>query len=313
MKYHNAILGGTFDRLHVGHKKLIQAALENAEQVDIGLTMPELYQKKFLAQVIEPYANREKTLQEFAPSAKIIPLTNMYGESLTKIDIEAIFVTEVTYANAVHINKERDKIGFPPLVIEQVPFAIDTSGKVITSERIRRGEIDREGFMYKNLFQQTLTLPDSLREELHKPIGNIVSDFSELERQLPKYHTVITVGDIITQTLATSPRKPDVSVIDYKTRRNTIEHSLETSETLHALNKAGFIEAQAVTLLEKALTNHSTLIIDGEEDLLALPAILLAPLGSVVLYGQYNIGIVVNEVTEEMKHQVKKLIRKMSC
>jgi len=41
--------------------------------------------------------------------------------------------------------------------------------------------------------------------------------------------------------------------------------------------------------------------VTGEEDLLALPAIVLAPLGSVVLYGQYDKGVVINEVTEELK------------
>jgi len=51
-------------------------------------------------------------------------------------------------------------------------------------------------------------------------------------------------------------------------------------------------------------------VIDGEEDLLTLPAILLAPLSSLVLYGQWDRGAVMVEVTEEMKNQVKKLLER---
>ena len=53
-----------------------------------------------------------------------------------------------------------------------------------------------------------------------------------------------------------------------------------------------------------------TIVIDGEEDLLALPAILLAPLKSMVLYGQMDLGVVLVEVTEEMKEKVAGLVKK---
>jgi len=54
------------------------------------------------------------------------------------------------------------------------------------------------------------------------------------------------------------------------------------------------------------------LIIDGEEDLLTLPAILFAPLGSLVLYGHWQHGIIGVEITEEIKQAVKVIIGKFS-
>ncbi|MBI4226331.1 DUF359 domain-containing protein [Candidatus Roizmanbacteria bacterium] len=52
------------------------------------------------------------------------------------------------------------------------------------------------------------------------------------------------------------------------------------------------------------------IVVKGEEDILALPAILFAPLHSVVLYGQIDMGVVMVEVTEQKKKEIQKLIKK---
>ena len=52
--------------------------------------------------------------------------------------------------------------------------------------------------------------------------------------------------------------------------------------------------------------------VDGEEDLAGVPAILLSPLGSIVLYGQPSVGLVLVEVTEKKKEILLKLINKYS-
>jgi len=48
--------------------------------------------------------------------------------------------------------------------------------------------------------------------------------------------------------------------------------------------------------------------VDGEEDLAGVPAVLLAPLGSLVLYGQPGEGVVVVEVTEERKETLLSIL-----
>jgi len=53
------------------------------------------------------------------------------------------------------------------------------------------------------------------------------------------------------------------------------------------------------------------IVVDGEEDLATLPAILYAPLGSAVVYGQPNEGSVLVEVTPEKKKHVMDLMNKM--
>ena len=203
-----------------------------------------------------------------------------------------------------------------------VPFVVAHDGKRITSERIRLGEIDREGHTYWDIFsnKDVLLMPEVLRENLREPIGLIAEDMKKVLPFIDK-KIVVTVGDIVTKSLEQIGKKPDISVVDFMTRRNHIFHLQQTLLSFFfpgkkIKNKAGTIEQNAVDayrhkVKQYVTTKHKqTLIIDGEEDLLALPAILFAPLGSVVLYGQFGRGIVINEVTEEKKKEIEELLKK---
>jgi hypothetical protein len=53
------------------------------------------------------------------------------------------------------------------------------------------------------------------------------------------------------------------------------------------------------------------IIVEGEEDLATLPAILYAPLGSAVVYGQPNEGSVLVDVTAEKKLHIEELMKRM--
>ena len=106
---------------------------------------------------------------------------------------------------------------------------------------------------------------------------------------------------------------PNLMIIDYKTQRHQIEHDILTQKKIR--NQSGTIAPKAVTEIWKILYNpsgQSKIIISGEEDLLAIPAILFAPLSGVVLYGLANKGIVVIDVDETMKSTVKAIIEKFS-
>ena len=51
--------------------------------------------------------------------------------------------------------------------------------------------------------------------------------------------------------------------------------------------------------------------VDGEEDLMAIIAIVIAPRGSVVLYGQPGVGVVAVEVGPGSKSRSRTILRKM--
>jgi uncharacterized protein (UPF0218 family) len=68
------------------------------------------------------------------------------------------------------------------------------------------------------------------------------------------------------------------------------------------INPAGMITTSLIKALNKPKT--SLIVIDGEEDLAVIPAVLLNPLGTYVYYGQPDEGIVEVKITPEIKQTV---------
>jgi hypothetical protein len=59
------------------------------------------------------------------------------------------------------------------------------------------------------------------------------------------------------------------------------------------------------------LRKKSRIVVNGEEDLLVIPAVLLAKNGSAVVYGQPGRGMVLIKVTEKKKDIIQKLLDEM--
>jgi len=53
------------------------------------------------------------------------------------------------------------------------------------------------------------------------------------------------------------------------------------------------------------------IIVEGEEDLLVLPLMADMPLGSVIIYGQPNEGLVIITITEERQNWARNFINQM--
>jgi len=323
MVYKHVIIGGTFDHFHVGHEAMLQKAFDVAEKVSIGITTSQMYQGKALAHHIEPFETREQFLKTFLEKkgwlsrAVLIPISSKYGSTLTDPTIEAIVVSPETEEIARQITKERVAKGLSDLEIVTVPFVLSDEGKIVSSERIRRGEIARDGTSYSTFLHKNpnLHLPASLREELQKPIGKVVTNALEVKQFLSSSSLLISVGDIVTTSLMQDGIIPHISIIDFRTRRHALDKSLiekffsHVQVTLH--NPPGTINDDFAQLFLGILHNKPTnevIRIEGEEDLLTMPAILLSPLGTYIIYGQFEVGMVVVEVTEEIKDMIKRFI-----
>jgi pantetheine-phosphate adenylyltransferase len=154
-KFETVAVGGTFDELHKGHRILLTKAFEVGEKVLIGLSSDE-FAKQLTRQknhAIASYENRFAELKEFLRQngflerAEIVPLDDAYGVTLSKGVLDALVVSRETEYMAQEINKKREKKGLKPLkiiVIEMVPAE---NCVPISTTRIRRGEIDREGHL----------------------------------------------------------------------------------------------------------------------------------------------------------------------
>ncbi len=150
-RFAKVAVGGTFDELHRGHKTLIVQAFELGERVLIGLSSDELVAKLWKPHVTASYEERQEGLKLWLMElglwsrAEIVPLFDAFGSSIKDPEIEALVVSEETRPTAEKINVMRRKAGFPLLEIVSINMVPSQNCGPISTTRIRRGEMDREG------------------------------------------------------------------------------------------------------------------------------------------------------------------------
>ena len=142
--------GGTFDILHKGHYMLLLKAFEVGQQVIIGVSS-DSYATRKQKKIINNYGIRQENLKKFIEknfqksNYSVYQLDDFYGPTVLTRDVQAIVTTESSLENCVKINRLRESKGMPQLEIILVPLVEDKEGKVISSTRIREGEIDING------------------------------------------------------------------------------------------------------------------------------------------------------------------------
>jgi len=149
MKY--VAVGGTFDQFHKGHEKLLNEAFETGNNVLIGVTSAEFGEKKGS---IDTYTKRisrlEEFLQKFNSGYVIKKLEDPYGPTIYDSNIDAIVVSMETKPTADKINEIRHEKGMDPLKIFVIDWVLADDGKPISSSRIMKEEIDRNGKVVYN-------------------------------------------------------------------------------------------------------------------------------------------------------------------
>jgi pantetheine-phosphate adenylyltransferase len=155
-KFRKVAVGGTFDELHKGHRMLLVKAFEVGEIVLIGLCTDEFVKRMGKPHLTAPYEARLKELHTFLKKSRltgnteIVPLNDPYGNSIRDKCIEALIVSEETEKMAMKINQKRNEARLPPLAIITISMVPADNYKPISTTRIRKGEIDREGHLLKS-------------------------------------------------------------------------------------------------------------------------------------------------------------------
>jgi uncharacterized protein (UPF0218 family) len=160
-----------------------------------------------------------------------------------------------------------------------------------------------------------------LRIKLKKPLGTLIrGSYTETVKKLldmikeEKPQTIISVGDTVSKNIAENHVLPQLAIVDNRVMRRSIQPIPTTAEkTIHVKNPPGTITEEATTAIQGALKSscHVKIIVDGEEDLLTLVAVLYAPQNSFVVYGQPYEGIVIVKVTPEKKAEVSEILKAM--
>jgi uncharacterized protein (UPF0218 family) len=157
---------------------------------------------------------------------------------------------------------------------------------------------------------------------LQEPLGEIVdagtSAFSEEERL-----RILAVGDVTVTLFHARNILPRLSVVDLLVERSVRYKKLSEMPLQHVnltyslQNTPGQISAEAFRVVRDAFiaigSGKTVLIhVEGEEDLIVLPVILLAPLDFIVCYGQPKKGTVKVRITESLKIHARDIVEQFS-
>jgi len=164
-------------------------------------------------------------------------------------------------------------------------------------------------------------LTPALREELKAPLGLLIQgSFDETMKKLKELiekdtpSMVISVGDTVSDNIMKHGIPLQVLIVDNKIMRKHIQPIVaDADQTSHLKNPPGTLTEEAWTVTREALNRkgRTKVLVDGEEDLLTLVAVLCAPENSFVVYGQPHEGIVVVKVTEKTREKMRRIVDAM--
>ena len=165
------------------------------------------------------------------------------------------------------------------------------------------------------------SLTPETRIKLKKPIGTLIrGSFTKTMKLFKdmvdeeKPAVIISVGDTVSKNLEENHVFPQLSIVDNRVMRRNIQSiPLTAKKTICVKNPPGTITEEALRAIQDALKSgcRVKIVVDGEEDLLTLAAVLYSPEDSFVIYGQPREGVVVVKVTNEKKAEVVVILKAM--
>jgi uncharacterized protein (UPF0218 family) len=164
----------------------------------------------------------------------------------------------------------------------------------------------------------TLILPDSQRTELQKLlVGELLTEDDIAGWRWTDI--VVSVGDMVTYTLYHHGIEPKIAIVDYITERSSVEDDIvavvsqQKAHVIKVRNPPAVITDELWDAIERAFDfpRPVRIEVEGEEDLAALPAIILAPAQTTVVYGLPGRGIVCVKVGPSEKKRVEEFLKEM--
>ncbi|MGY5859558.1 MAG: DUF359 domain-containing protein [Candidatus Thorarchaeota archaeon] len=316
-----------FDRLHIGHHVMIDHLAEMSNPV-AAVTDGELVGKGLeLQNLIQPLEVRVERLRQYLIECKLDEIIEVKGitknDELLPIEKDATFLMYegpcCTEIQSGALDARKKKLGIEDTIEFLLPVRANDGDK-IASARIRNGQIDRLGRKLVGTNEPPRLLQFEGRSGLKTPKGDVydVKDgppekrvVERIEEETPEI--VIAVGDVTAATIIDEGYTPQVMLVDGITKRGAYEREFKAPNDYLIYNPAAVIYPEAWSTIDTALHQDkpSLINVDGEEDLLGFPAVLLAPDDAVIIYGQPDVGIVWIPVTPENKTLARDLLEQM--
>jgi len=171
-------------------------------------------------------------------------------------------------------------------------------------------------------------VPESLRNKLKAPIGELIPDIlvtkdllssRVFSSAIKEKRITVSIGDRTTERLIEFGFSANLEIIDGIERRmprpSPVGFKGERQRELRVENPAGSISRNALLALDKCLklveedmSQSVRLVVDGEEDLLTLPVVAFFPDKTTALYGQPNEGLVIVEANRVSRSYCRKIL-----
>lgn len=299
----NCAIGGTFDKLHYGHQAFISAAFNIAKHVHVCIMSDEGVKKwgrKEYSDKIDGYDVRLHHVLNYLKAYDLIyhaiicsindPFSYaVKGETAKKLDSILVSMDKLVLERTMKLNEMRVKRSLSPLHIFRMPLLVDKEGKPFSSTRIRAGE----RIYVPDI--PTYKLDVALIDEVREPKGIMIDSPEDLPK--PK-NAVIAIGDVVIKNLAKYGYPVSIAIVDMTSRREKLEDYfiyLKSNESVTDIpiyipvrNPRGVVTQDSWTKIALALFQREPVVLRvyGEEDLMGFPATILAPNGTLLIYGQ---------------------------
>ena len=170
-----------------------------------------------------------------------------------------------------------------------------------------------------------LRIKSTHRDILSKPFGRVYEgkgvELVKRIEELKNSKLVVAIGDLVSLYTLKAGYKPKIIVIDFKTERRELGETFEKEITpflrdyvvVKVKNPQGHISDELVETLFEAVKSEKRycIIVEGEEDLAALPLSIILPENSLILYGVPGRGIAAYTVNERDKILISRIIEEM--
>jgi len=329
-KFKFCVVGGTFDRLHMGHKTLLTTALSFSKKILVCITTDNYVKglKKVAGDIIESFQQRFKRVRDFikrtgrVDDVTFCSIDDPFSPAISSqhasiLDSIVISADESVVGRTRILNELRRKRNLPPLKVIQIPLILDPYGRVFSSTRYRLNDY------FPEPRPPEFKVVEKVIENIRKPKGVLVDS----PRDLPdpdnyRDSGIIAIGDAVFVNMMKEKYPVSVAIIDSKIKRQTLEYTvyfrhgdfLEAVPMIPTFNPPGSISTFSWFSIMVAFIQPKPTIVRvyGEEDLMGFPATILAPEGSLIVYGDpFHNKIVYYTVNGEHKAKALSLLRQM--